>query len=59
MKKNFREFVLLKLKIGFSIIQKSLSRSHLVRPAHEELHRLTKKLSIPPEKILRSERDAR
>lgn len=30
-----------------------------VRPTHQELHRLTKKLSIPSEKILRDERDER
>lgn len=29
------------------------------RPTHEDLHRLTKKLLIPSEKILRDERDER
>ena len=29
------------------------------RPTHEELHCLTKKLSIPSEKVLREERDER
>lgn len=28
-----------------------------MRPTHEELHRLTKKLSVPSEKILRDESD--
>lgn len=30
-----------------------------LRPSHEELHRLTEKLSTPSEKILREERDDR
>lgn len=30
-----------------------------VRPTHEELHCLTRKLSIPSEEILRDERDER
>lgn len=30
-----------------------------LRPTHEELHRLTKKLSVPSEKILRDEGDER
>jgi antitoxin (DNA-binding transcriptional repressor) of toxin-antitoxin stability system len=30
-----------------------------IRPTHEELHSLTKKLVVPSEKLLRDERDER
>lgn len=46
-------------KHGEAIARILPMRGKHVRPTHEELHRLTRKLSVPSEKILRNERDDR
>lgn len=46
-------------KHGESIARILPMKGKRERPTHDELHRLTKKLSIPSEKILRDERDDR
>lgn len=46
-------------KHGEAIARILPMQGKLLRPRHEELHRLTKKLPIPSEKLIRDERDER
>lgn len=41
------------------ITREEEEKEKLMRPTHDELHNLTKKLSVPSEELLKEERDER